>query len=42
VPAVVWGPGMEACGARRMHERAVAGAEVVQPGALLARVAEVV
>jgi hypothetical protein len=25
-----------------MHERAVTGAEVVQPGALLARVAEVV
>jgi 2,3-bisphosphoglycerate-independent phosphoglycerate mutase len=40
VPAVIWGG--EASGPDRMHERAVAAAEVVRPDDLLARVAEVV
>jgi len=40
VPAVVWGA--EACGPDRMHERAVAGLDVVEPDALLARAAEAV
>ena len=40
VPAVIWGG--ETCGPDRMHERAVADADVVEPEALLARTAEVV
>jgi 2,3-bisphosphoglycerate-independent phosphoglycerate mutase len=42
VPAVVWGGGVSACGPARMHERAVAGSDVVAPEALLAGVAELV
>jgi hypothetical protein len=42
VPAVVWGGGVAACGPARMHERAVAGRNVVAPEALLAGVAELV
>ena len=35
VPALVWGADVEASGPERMHERAVAGAEVAEPAALL-------
>jgi 2,3-bisphosphoglycerate-independent phosphoglycerate mutase len=42
VPALVWGGGVAPCGPDRMHERAVAGANVVAPDALLAGVAELV
>jgi hypothetical protein len=39
---VLWGEGVEASGPERLHERAAAGADVVEPRALLARVIEVV
>jgi 2,3-bisphosphoglycerate-independent phosphoglycerate mutase len=41
VPAVLWGAGVDPCGPDRMQEHPVAGAEVVEPDALHAAVAEV-